>query len=202
MTILKFIIFSVINYLIGSIPSGLIIGKVFYDTDIRDYGSGNMGATNAGRVLGAKSGYIVFIMDALKGMVPYLIESLIDPNVALYSVFFIAIGHCWPCFAQFKGGKGVATIAGIIIAISIGSWKMLVFACVIPLALWLIIKVKTGLVSLGSLYAVLLSAVMSTFASDNVAVTIVETLLFVLTAIRHKENIKRLLNGTEQPAGY
>lgn len=201
MKFLLFLLFCVINYIVGSINGALVIGKVFYNVDIREHGSGNLGATNAGRVLGKKVSIIVTVIDALKGAVLFFIFSIFDYNLALFASVFSAVGHCYPLFANFKGGKAVATTMGIVFAISLLSLKEFVLVFLIPLILWLTIKKLTDLVSLASIFCVLISAVLSTFACD-VYKTIVITLLWVLLAYRHKENIVRLIEGTENKANY
>ena len=199
---MKYVIFSLINYLLGSIPWALVIGKVFYHTDVRQFGSGNPGATNTGRVLGRKPAVIVALLDGLKGTVAYLLEALIDPSAALFAAIFTVIGHCWPVFASFKGGKGVATAMGIILGISLSSLKMLIGCFIIPLAVWFLISHFTDYVSLASLFALLISACISTVVSDNIYVTLALTLIFALVAFRHHENIKRLIEGNESKKNY
>lgn len=199
---LLFIVFSLINYLLGSIPFALVIGKAFYHTDVRQFGSGNLGATNTGRVLGKLPAYLVAFLDGCKGLIAYLIEAAINPQAALFASIFVVVGHCWPLFAGFKGGKGVATTCGIIVAISLGSWKMLLLCAVIPGICWYLISHFTEYVSLASLFSLLLSAVLSTFATDNIYITLVFTLLLILVTYRHKENIMRLINGTESKKNY
>ena len=199
---MKFVIFAIINYLIGSVPWALVIGKVFYHTDVRQYGSGNPGATNTGRVLGRRPAVIVAVLDALKGTVAYLIEALIDPSSALFASVFVVIGHCYPLFASFKGGKGVATAMGLILAISLQSVKMFLGCFLLPMVIWFLISHYTQYVSLASLFALLVSACMSTLLCDNIHVTLILTVLFFFVAFRHHENIKRLIEGKESKKNY
>ena len=110
------LILMIIAYLLGSFPSALVIGKTFYNKDIRNYGSGNLGSTNAFRVLGKKGGAIVFILDILKGGLAFLIAKYAGATISpLIIAVFALIGHIYPIFANFKGGKAVATSAGIIL---------------------------------------------------------------------------------------
>ncbi|MBQ6654243.1 MAG: glycerol-3-phosphate 1-O-acyltransferase PlsY [Erysipelotrichaceae bacterium] len=199
---MKYVIFSLINYLIGSVPWALVIGKVFYHTDVRQYGSGNPGATNTGRVLGRRPAFIVAFLDGLKGTLAYLLEALINPSAALFAALFTVIGHCWPLFASFKGGKGVATAFGVILGVSLSDWKMLDICFIIPVIVWFLISHFTEYVSLASLFALLVSACLSTLACDNIYVTLVFTLIFALVAFRHHENIKRLIEGNESKKNY
>ena len=202
MMIIKFLLFSVINYLIGSVPWALVIGKAFYKTDVREFGSGNLGATNTGRILGMKPALLVGILDGLKGFLPALIESLIDYRIACAAAVFLAVGHCYPLFAQFKGGKGVATSAGAILALSLGNFTTVAYCAIMPGLVWFAITILSGYVSLGSLFGTLLSAVNSTWAAEDVFTTLAFTLLFAVVTYRHKDNIRRLLDGTETKRNY
>ena len=119
---LTLIIVCIISYLIGSIPWALVIGKVFYGVDIRKHGSGNLGGTNAGRVLGKTAGITVIILDLLKAFLVTWLAVVIMPDMPIAAVLaglFACIGHCFPIFAGFKGGKAVATTMGYILAISL-----------------------------------------------------------------------------------
>ena len=100
---MQILISSLMGYLIGSIPFALVIGKVFYNTDIREHGSGNLGGTNAGRTLGAKAGIAVSILDVLKATIAMIITSLFCEEAVIYAGFFATFGHCFPIFANFKG---------------------------------------------------------------------------------------------------
>src|SRR5699024_5427015 len=120
---MEYIVFGIIAYLLGSIPSGLIVGKLKYKIDIREHGSGNLGATNAFRVLGTKPGIVVVLADILKGtaatLVPLLAALYMDIEVSRLVIgIFAVIGHTYPLFANFKGGKAVATSAGIILGVN------------------------------------------------------------------------------------
>src|SRR5690625_3607766 len=120
---MDYIIFILIAYVLGSIPSALIVGKVGYNLDIREHGSGNLGATNAFRILGKKAGIIVTLADILKGtiatLIPLLATFFIDVEVnRLIIGLFAVLGHTYPLFAKFKGGKAVATSGGILLGIS------------------------------------------------------------------------------------
>ena len=198
---MNFVIFSIINYLVGSISWALVIGKLFYKTDVREFGSKNLGATNVGRTLGKIPAIIVAVLDALKGFFWYIIEVNIDPIAAILTVIFAAIGHCYPIFAQFKGGKAVATSFGILLALSISSYKEFILIFLIPLLIWLMIKKFTSLVSLASLIALFISALLSLICLDYYK-SIVIFILFIFVSYRHKDNIKRLLAGKETKSNY
>src|SRR5690625_4805861 len=112
---MNYLIFSVIAYLLGSIPSALIVGKIGYQIDIREKGSGNLGATNAFRVLGKKAGTIVVLSDILKGTLATLLPLFMDADVPRLLIgIFAVLGHTYPVFARFRGGKAVATSGGVI----------------------------------------------------------------------------------------
>src|SRR5690625_5065301 len=120
---MEYIIFIIIAYLLGSIPSALIVGKVGYNKDVRQHGSGNLGATNAFRVLGTKAGIIVVLADILKGtlatVVPLIAGIYFDIDVSRLIIgIFAVLGHTYPVFAKFKGGKAVATSGGIILGVN------------------------------------------------------------------------------------
>ena len=198
---MNFVIFSIINYLVGSISWALVIGKLFYKTDVREFGSKNLGATNVGRTLGKIPAIIVAVLDALKGFFCYIIEVNIDPIAAILTVIFAAIGHCYPIFAQFKGGKAVATSFGILLALSISSYKEFILIFLIPLLIWLMIKKFTSLVSLASLIALFISALLSLICL-NYYKSIVIFILFIFVSYRHKDDIKRLLAGKETKSNY
>ena len=113
---IKIILMLIIGYLLGSIPSGVWIGKIFYNKDIRNYGSGNMGTTNTFRVLGKKAGIVVLLMDMLKGTITACLPFIFHVNVSVLLIGLSAIlGHVFPIFAGFRGGKAVATSVGVLL---------------------------------------------------------------------------------------
>jgi len=192
-TLLAFII----AYLFGSIPFALVIGKVFYKTDIRTAGSGNLGGTNAGRVLGRKAGFIVSALDLLKAFIVILIVNSFAPEVAAYAGVIAAIGHSYPIFAQFKGGKAVSTAAGYLLGVS----TLIVFKplelFIIPAIMFFTTLKLTKYVSLSSILSSLASTVLAYFVTDNTSVVVSLALITVLVIYRHKANIERLINKTE-----
>lgn len=177
-------------YLLGSIPSGVWIGKIFYKTDVREHGSGNMGTTNTFRVLGTKAGVIVLVMDILKGSVATLLPIWLGaPIHPLFTGVIAALGHTLPIFAGFRGGKAVATSAGIILAYN-PLFFMLAIAC------FLIYLYLSSMVSFSSIAACLSAVVISLFMGD-LWLTIVTIALTTYIIIRHRENIARIRTGTE-----
>jgi glycerol-3-phosphate acyltransferase PlsY len=184
----------ILAYLLGSIPSALWIGKIFYKTDVRTKGSGNLGATNTFRTLGAKAGIAVTVFDILKGtaatMIPYYIATDIHPLV--FGVIAV-IGHMFPIFAKFKGGKAVATSGGILLGYQ---WPLFLLAVAV-----LLIALKiTKMVSLSSIILAVVAVVYTviyTFYSQDYPFLIVILILSGFIIYRHRANIARIKAGTE-----
>ena len=180
----------IIAYLLGSIPSGVWIGKFFFDKDIRNYGSGNTGATNTFRILGPKAGTFALIGDVLKGSIATLIPIYFGASIhPMFIGVFAILGHVYPIFLKFKGGKAVATTAGV--AIAIHPLFVLIFACI-----FLIILIITSMVSVASMSAIFLAAIGSLFLGDPIFSTIV-WFLAALIIYLHRTNITRLRNKEE-----
>lgn len=195
------IFFMVISgYLLGSIPSGVWIGKLFFKKDPRQFGSGNSGTTNTFRVLGKTAGTTVLLMDILKGTLatclPQLLHSTINP---LWIGLAAVMGHTFPIFAGFKGGKAVATSAGMLLG-----YQPLFF--IYSASIFILSLLITSMVSLTSMVSAILIT-LSTFILPFVWPTVLPEFDWLLTIIacgltififiRHRENIKRILNGTE-----
>lgn len=178
-------------YLIGSIPTGLLLGKA-YGIDVRKEGSGNIGATNLYRTVGRKVGIITLIGDCLKGLVPVVLVkfSSLPVESAAWVGLAAFCGHVFSVFLKFKGGKGVATALGVFLALA-------------PLAVALAIALFAGLmfiwryVSLGSISAAFAMPVAVFFLGGSSNLTIVTAIISAIVIIRHHENIKRLISGTE-----
>jgi glycerol-3-phosphate acyltransferase PlsY len=185
----------ILAYLLGSIPSGLIIGKVFYKTDIREHGSGNLGGTNTFRTLGVKAGLAVTIADILKGTLaaslPILFHLDINP---LLSGMISVIGHMYPVFAGFRGGKAVATSGGVVLF-----YAPIMFLIVI--IVFFISLYSTKYVSLSSiiagLTAITYAIVRGIITNWDIPLIIIVTILTTFVIYRHRSNIKRILNKTE-----
>lgn len=196
------------SYILGSIPNALIIGKVFFKKDIRNYGSGNLGGSNSGRVLGKKIGLLVMILDLLKAAIAVGLTRLIIGNAApeqlnlsIYlSSAFVLIGHCYTCFAGFKGGKAVASTFGVLLITNI-------YIFLICLALYGILLKLTKLVSLSSIIIFFVAAALSLIPalryspllSVNLDMFYCLSLLIIACFVvyRHRSNIERLKQGTE-----
>ncbi|WP_027409764.1 glycerol-3-phosphate 1-O-acyltransferase PlsY [Anoxybacteroides tepidamans] len=185
------ILIVIAAYLLGSIPFALVVGKVGYGIDIREHGSGNLGGTNTFRVLGVKAGLIVTIGDILKGTLaaslPVLFAADIHP---LLVGAFAVIGHTYPIFAGFRGGKAVATSGGILLSYS----PFLFFTL---LAVFFIVLYLSKYVSLSSMLAGVYSIIYSVFFTDDVPLMIAVSLLTAFVFYRHRANIKRIINKTE-----
>ena len=186
------------GYLFGSIPWALIIGKQFYHTDIRKHGSGNLGGTNAGRILGKKAGVAVKVLDALKALFVVMIVHYIYPSAAVISGCMCAIGHCFPIFANFKGGKAVATTMGYLLAVSIFITHTPIQLFVIPVLVFFGVLYLRKMVSLASICAVVSASVIGCFVTSDFYTALSIILLAIFVIYRHRENIERIKNGTEK----
>ncbi|EHJ52193.1 glycerol-3-phosphate 1-O-acyltransferase PlsY [Streptococcus macacae] len=197
---MKVFVFIIIAYLLGSIPSGLWIGKLFYGKNLRDYGSGNTGTTNTFRVLGAKAGIVTFILDCLKGTIATslpIIFHVTSVSPMLIGVFAI-IGHSFPLFAQFKGGKAVATSAGVLLGYA--PIYLIFLLLIFGLALYLssMISFASVTVSIAAIAtALFFPAFHFLLDSYDLTFTIIVVAASGLIIIRHIENIKRIKNKEE-----
>ena len=194
---MKIVLWLIIGYLIGSIPWALIIGKVFYKVDIRTKGSGNLGGTNAGRVLGKKVGIIVILLDALKALIVMIIANALAPECARYAGLAVCIGHCFPVFANFKGGKAVACSMGYILGIALFITHDFIFTFLFPVLVFLIVLCLSKYVSLASMSALVFATIMGflTYKDNSLAVLVLLLTLFVI--FMHRANIQRLIQGNE-----
>ena len=179
----------IVSYLMGSIPFGFILTKIFLKKDIREIGSGNIGATNVLRTGNKMIGYITLILDILKAIVPLLVIKFNYPEFLFISALSIFLGHVFPLWLKFKGGKGVATYVGILFCIN----YILGFVFIIS---WLIIFIIFRYSSLSSLIASLTIPMYHFFIIDNNNYYFF-IILFILIFFTHRENIKRLINNTE-----
>ena len=200
---LRLILIVVFSYLLGSIPTSLIIGRVFFQKDVRTFGSGNAGATNAFRVLGTAAGIVTLAIDVGKGIAATVIVSRIgSPELfpgeayALIAGSSAVIGHIWSLFARFRGGKGVGTAAGMLVSLYPIPFLVALFC-------FCIIVMLTGIVSAGSISAALsLPAIIWIFSLAKVAEYSTVSKVFctsigLLVLFTHRNNIKRLLAGAE-----
>lgn len=200
MEILSIISLITLAYFLGSIPTAVWIGKAFFNIDVREFGSGNAGATNTFRVLGKKAGIPVLIIDIIKGSAAVLLSflSAFEPgsldfiNLQMALGVSALIGHVFPLFAGFRGGKGVATLLGVVLCITPVS-------CSLSLIVFLIVLISTRYVSLSSILAGISYPIILNVLMHNTDVTfmIFSILAAVLLVITHKKNIVRLLKKQE-----
>ncbi len=200
------ILLSLLAYLTGAIPFSLWAGKIFFRMDIREHGSGNAGATNAMRLLGLRVGFPVLLLDILKGWlaVKYAVIFRVYPpdsfplmNLSIALGVLAVLGHIFPVYARFRGGKGVASIFGVLLALS-------PYATACAAGVFLLILFITRYVSLGSIIAGLSFPVwiIFVFGTEHTSLRIFSAIVAVLLIITHKKNISRLLNGTENKANF
>lgn len=187
----------IISYLIGAISGSYILGKVFLKKDVRLFGSGNAGTTNAMRAFGKKWGILTFIIDFLKGIICVLILEKIfnfEGYILLLGILICILGHDFPFYMKFKGGKGVATTIGSFLMLNFN----LTFICVL---VWAISTIVTKMVSLGSiLFFVSLSVIFICFYYTNISAILV-FLISLLGIFQHRSNIYRIINKTENKIG-
>ncbi len=186
----------VISYLIGSLSFGYLAGRLLKGIDIREFGSGNTGSTNILRTLGVGPAAVVFILDVSKGLAAvYLAKALgLGPSLIMLSGVAVVVGHNWPVFFNFRGGRGIATSLGVLFGLAPG-------VMLIALAAGVAVIAVTRYVSLGSITgAALVPFLMLAFRLPP-AYLFFGALLAILAVFRHRQNIKRLLNGTENKLG-
>ncbi len=197
---LKTIFWLLLAYVIGSIPWGLIIGKVFFNKDIRQYGSGNLGGTNAGRVLGTPIGILVILLDSMKAFLMMLLCNKLNPGIEQYIGLMVCVGHCFPIFAGFKGGKAVACSYGYLLGLALFVTNEFIFTFLIPLLVFLITLIISKMVSLSSMVG--LSSAVLTLLKVNYKLSILQLILALFVIYRHSANIKRIINKTESKISF
>ncbi|GHA67809.1 glycerol-3-phosphate 1-O-acyltransferase PlsY [Pontibacter akesuensis] len=206
MDILLIAVLAIAAYLIGSICSAVWIGKAYYGVDVRQHGSGNSGATNTFRVLGKKPGAVVMLLDIFKGwtatsLAGFLVifNAIEAEQLIIFQLIFGAfgvLGHIFPVYERFKGGKGVATLLGMMLAIE----PLVALLCI---AIFVVVLFTSKYVSLGSIIAALafpLLLLLPRFHPENPILIIFGFLLFAVVVLTHRKNINRLLTGEESKA--
>ena len=185
------LVLGLAGYLIGSIPFGLLIGRLFYGIDVRDFGSGNIGTTNTYRSLGSVAGALVLVCDTAKGFAPaYVASLLLPPWLTVLVAVTPVVGHMRSVFLRFRGGKGVATASGIILALM---WPIFV----IVYAEWLLVIAVTRYVSLASILAAVSFAVLTFVFPEPTAYRVSAVAVTAVVIWAHRANVVRLLRGTE-----
>ena len=200
---MSIVLLVVLGYFIGSIPFALVIGKLFYKTDVREHGSKNLGGGNTGRVLGKKAGVAVMTLDLLKvSFVVFLAVRFFHGEAAIvYGSLAAAAGHCWPVFAKFKGGKAVATMYGFLFGLfAFAGYHPLVFF--LPLAVFLLVLYLTKIIALASM----ISAAAVTFyvwlTTDAMLVSAALLVFTLLIIVRHRKNIERMCRHQENKISW
>jgi glycerol-3-phosphate acyltransferase PlsY len=201
MKILYAILLIVMSYLYGSIPFALVIGKLFFHKDVRKYGSGNLGGTNAGRVLGKPAGLAVIILDATKCIVAMSITKLciihLGVQADLYYISGLAciIGHCYPIFAGFKGGKGVSSAIAYALMTNI-------YAFLIAFITFMVVLKLSKYVSLSSMLGCVAVCIAAPFLGESLACIITNIIISCLVIYKHSANIQRIKAGNERKISW
>jgi glycerol-3-phosphate acyltransferase PlsY len=193
MCVLRLLLVLILSYFLGSIATAVWAGKIFHGVDVREHGSGNAGATNVIRVLGWKTGMPVLLVDVLKGWLAAMLPVFFNlaghdtaqlTNFQIIAGIVVVLGHIFPVFAGFRGGKGVATIFGVLLAIH----PLVTLSC---LGVFLLVLLISGYVSLSSIFLLFF------FDTPSIFMKIFSVLVAVGIIITHRKNIKRLLKGEE-----
>lgn len=190
-------------YFIGSVPFALVIGKGFYDTDVREHGSRNLGASNSGRVLGKAAGAAVMILDAAKVFAVVILAVCFCNDALAVPLGGLAagIGHCYPVFAKFKGGKAVAGLYGFLFGLfTFAGYSPLVFF--LPLGVFLTVLYTTKIISLSSMISAVVAVVLVYVTKDSLLMLGVLAVYALLIIFRHRENIKRIVKGEENKISW
>lgn len=195
---LPYIFALLLGYLFGSVPFALVIGKVFYKTDIRTQGSGNLGGTNAGRVLGKWAGISVSVLDVLKATIVIAVVYQFAPDAAALAGVFATLGHSFPIFAQFKGGKSVSTAFGYLLGVSILIVNKPIELFLIPILLFFGTLKLTKWVSFSSMFSLTLTVILSFFVQGDRLISLYLVFIDIIVIWRHRSNIQRLLKNEER----
>lgn len=197
---MKILFGLLISYLLGSIPTGYIIVKKVKGLDIREHGSGNVGATNVFRILGKNFGFLVLFLDALKGVLAVtVVADLFGMGTILgriLAALAVVIGHNWTCFLGFKGGKGIATSLGVLIGftIKIASIRIVLLVTILT---WLVVFLLTRIVSISSIIAAVILPIIMVATYQPFELIVLGVIFALFVVFRHRPNIRRLLNGEE-----
>ena len=199
---------AILAYLIGSLPSAVWLGQAYYGIDVREFGSGNAGATNTFRVLGTKAGIFVMALDIFKGLTAVTLATvwmqlgfIPEAQIVLFKLVFgisAVLGHIFPIYIGFKGGKGVATLLGMVLGIN----PLVAAICI---AVFMIVLLMTKYVSLGSILGTLTFPVMlmiSNIEPNDLILKVFGFTFFMVVLFTHKKNVHRILNGTENKANF
>ncbi len=188
-----FVALLLFSYFLGAVPFGLLLGRAFADVDVRSLGSGNIGATNVNRVLGRKLGAATLFCDIAKGIFVVFLAKFLMPSAEIHQAwvgFAAFVGHCFPIYLGFNGGKGVATMFGVLSVVSFAS-------ALLAFVVWMSVARLTRISSLGALSASVVVPLLCYYFSRNISVTLIFVLMMSIMIYRHKDNIRRLKSGTE-----
>ena len=200
---IEIILSVIIGYLIGSVPFALVVGKIFFRTDVRDHGSHNLGGCNTGRVLGSKAGVAVMTLDLLKATLAIYLAS----HFEFYEITMIiaglaaAIGHCFPLFAGFKGGNAVAALYGFLFGMGLFT-ECSMWTFFLPLIVFIVVLFFSKIVSLSSICGALSSTIYLFICTDFWLMWIVSLILTGIVIVRHKVNIVRMIHGEENKISW
>ena len=194
--LIRSILAALIGYLLGSLNSSLIVGRL-YKVDVRKHGSGNAGTTNTLRTLGKKAALFVLLGDLIKGILAYLAGYLICGNElgGMFGGTAAILGHVWPVFFSFKGGKGVLTSLAVLLLID---WPI----ALVLLGVFIVIVIITKYVSLGSIVAAVLFPLIAVILGRSIETILFSAIIAVLLVVKHHANIKRLMSGTESKFSF
>lgn len=197
---MNFIFILIISYILGAIPFAYIMTRLLTGKDVRSYGSGNVGATNAARILGFKYGILVGLLDILKGILAVSLAKILLPvdsptYYLLFAALTVIIGHNWSIFLGFSGGKGVATTFGVIFSI----YPLVFF---VFLFLWITLILLTRYVSLASMISAIMVPIIVYIRTADIYHFLFTLLFALLIVFRHSSNIKRLINGSERKMSW
>jgi len=191
---MKAFLIIISSYILGSIPFALIIGKMFFNKDVREYGSHNLGGTNASRVLGLKAGIVVILLDGLKCFLSMYIANCLNSSLIPIAGLICCLGHCYPVFAQFKGGKAVASAFGYLIGITLFISKNPIVLLIAVLVFFTLLYIFR-MVSLASMCSILSAGIYMLITNFKIGIYV--TLLALFIIYRHRKNIERIINKTE-----
>lgn len=195
---MELVLIVLLGYIVGAVPFALVIGKLFYHTDIRNHGSGNVGGANTGRVLGGKAGVAVMALDLLKVTLVVVLANCISshPWAIALGAMGAAIGHCHSVFARFKGGKAVATLYGFLLGLWIvGEASIWIF--LVPMIVYIPVLYFSKITAVAGSISAIAAIVYVICAKEPLPSIIATGVIVLLLLVRHRENYRRILKGTE-----
>ena len=194
---MKIVLVLAVSYLFGSVPWALVIGKVFFHKDIRKEGSGNLGASNAGRVLGKPVAVIVTLLDAFKAFFSMMLAAYVAPSIIPMAGLACCIGHCYPVFAGFHGGKAVATSYGFLLGLAVFLHQPVFWQFFFPIFCFFGILYLCRMVSVSSILSLLIAVIVCWLSNAPLQASLSLSALWCFVTYRHRSNIERIKNGTE-----